>query len=153
MRTKELASLPNGNTNGITLSPDDKTLYLADTGASEQSPDRKNPLGAREILAWDFAISPGPDGHILPLLKNQRMFSRAIEYIYDGIRTSVNGWVFAAAGEVVDILDPVSGWTLGSVRVGGNGNDPVNIVLVEHELWIVGKGGVWHVKDLAERLT
>jgi hypothetical protein len=36
---------------------------------------------------------------------------------------------------------------------GGNGNDPVNIVLGEHELWIVGKGGVWHVENVKERLA
>jgi len=37
--------------------------------------------------------------------------------------------------------------------MGGKGNDPVNIVLGEHELWVVGKGGVWHVKDVKEKLA
>jgi hypothetical protein len=26
-------------------------------------------------------------------------------------------------------------------------------VLGEHELWVVGKGGVWHVKNVTERLA
>lgn len=150
MRIKELAML-EGNANGITLSPDGKTLYVADTGASESKPARRNDQGPREMWAWDFATSS--HGAKIPLLVNQRMLSRAIEYFYDGIRTSSNGLIFAAGGEVVDVIDPESGWTLGSIRVGGNGNDPVNIALGDHEMWIVGKGGVWHVKDIKERLS
>ncbi|KAL1586088.1 hypothetical protein WHR41_04792 [Cladosporium halotolerans] len=150
MRIKELAML-EGNANGITLSPDGKTLYVADTGASESKPARRNDQGPREMWAWDFATSS--HGAKIPLLVNQRMLSRAIEYFYDGIRTSSNGLIFAAGGEVVDVIDPESGWTLGSIRVGGNGNDPVNIALGDHEMWIVGKGGVWHVKNIKERLS
>jgi hypothetical protein len=29
----------------------------------------------------------------------------------------------------------------------------INIVLGDHELWIVGKGGVWHVKNVKEKLA
>jgi len=89
----------------------------------------------------------------LPVLANRRLISRALQYFYDGVRTSASGLIFGAGGEVVDVVDPESGWTLGSIRVGGNGKDPVNIVLGEHELWIVGKGGVWHVKNVKERLA
>lgn len=149
LRAKELVSI-EGNANGVTLSPDGKTIYVCDTGASEVKPSRRNNHGPRDMWAWDFATSP--NGQKLPLLTNRRLLSRAIEYFYDGVRASEKGWLFAAGGEVVDVLDPESGWTLGSIRVGGNGNDPVNIVLAEHELWIVGKGGVWHVKDVKETL-
>ncbi|KAL0934799.1 AkeP protein [Colletotrichum truncatum] len=153
LRIKELAYL-QGNTNGISLSPDDKTLYLADTGASETKPSRRNNLGPRDLWAWDFAVSPSGQGEErrLPLLTNQRLLSRAMQYFYDGVRVSRGGWIFGAGGEVVDVLDPESGWTLGSIRVGGGGNDPVNVAFGEHEMWIVGKGGVWHVKDIRERL-
>jgi sugar lactone lactonase YvrE len=150
LRPKELAFLKDGNTNGITLSPDGKTLYLADTGASAVKPSRRDPQGGRDLWAWDFATSSS--GARLPLLVNQRLISTAMQYFYDGIRVSDNGWIFGAGGEVVDVLDPESGWILGSVRVGGGGNDPVNLVLGKHELWIVGKGGVWHVKNVRERL-
>lgn len=151
LRIKELASLPGtGNPNGITLSPDGKTLYVADTGASESKPTRRNVEGPRDLWAWDFTFSSS--GAKLPLISNQRLFSRAIEYFYDGIRASLNGYIFGAGGEVVEVLDPESGVTLGSIRVGGNGNDPVNIAFGKHELWIIGKGGVWHVKDIKEKL-
>ncbi|KAL2068652.1 hypothetical protein VTL71DRAFT_14989 [Oculimacula yallundae] len=150
LRPRELTFLAGGNTNGISLSPDDNTLYLADTGASRVKPSRRDFQGPRDLWAWDFATSS--TGERLPLLTNQRLISTAMQYFYDGVRVSRNGWIFGAGGEVVDILDPESGWTLGSIRVGGGGNDPVNIVLGEHELWIVGKGGVWYVRNIRERL-
>jgi hypothetical protein len=81
------------------------------------------------------------------------LFSRAIEYFYDGIRASCSGLIFGAGGEVVDVLDPELGLTLGSIRMGGKGNDPVNIVFGKHEMWVVGKGGVWHVKNIRENLV
>ncbi|KAH7312318.1 AkeP protein [Stachybotrys elegans] len=150
LRPKELAYVKDGNANGISLSPDGKTLYLADTGASEVKPSRRNPHGGRDLWAWDFATTAS--GARLPVLTNQRLISTAMQYFYDGVRVSEGGWIFVAGGEVVDVLDPESGLTLGSIRVGGGGNDPVNLVLGEHELWIVGKGGVWHAKGIHERL-
>jgi len=152
MRPKELVSLP-GNANGVSLSPDGRTIYVADTGASDSSvkPARRTFRGPRDLWAWDFAISTA--GEKLPVLTNRRLLSRALQYFYDGVRTSRNGLVFGAGGEVVDVIDPESGWTLGSIRVGGKGNDPVNIVMGENELWIVGKGGVWHVKNVKEKLA
>jgi hypothetical protein len=127
---------------------------VADTGASDSSvkPSRRDFRGPRDLWAWDFAMSP-TTGEKMPVLTNRRLLSRALEYFYDGVRTSANGLIFGAGGEVVEVVDPESGWTLGSIRVGGNGNDPVNIVLGEHELWVVGKGGVWHVKNVKERLA
>jgi sugar lactone lactonase YvrE len=151
LRIKELASL-EGNANGVTLSPDGKTLYVADTGASEVKPSRRNFQGPRDLWAWDFAVSAS-SGARVPLILNRRLFSRAIEYFYDGIRASCSGLVFGAGGEVVDVIDPESGLTLGSIRMGGGGNDPVNIVFGEHEMWVVGKGGVWHVKNIREKLV
>jgi sugar lactone lactonase YvrE len=152
MRAKELISL-EGNTNGVSISPDGKTIYLSDTGASDSSikPSRRNFRGPRDLWAWDFAFSAA--GEKLPVLTNRRLINRALQYFYDGVRASSNGLIFGAGGEVVDVVDPESGWTLGSIRMGGNGNDPVNIVLGEHELWVVGKGGVWHVKNVKEKLA
>ncbi|KAK1624341.1 hypothetical protein BDP81DRAFT_398439 [Colletotrichum phormii] len=56
------------------------------------------------------------------------------------------------AGDGVDVIDPVSGLALGTVRVGGGSNLAVNMAFGENELWIVGRGGVWHVTGVAERL-
>lgn len=52
----------------------------------------------------------------------------------------------------MDVIDPVSGLTLGTIRVGGGENLAVNLAFGEHELWIVGRGGVWHVSGIQERL-
>lgn len=155
MRPKELAILPVGsNTNGITPSPDGSTLYLADTGATGAIATSKNTTrnsrGGRDLIAWDFAISKTREK--LPLLQNQRLLNRAMQYFYDGIRVSAGGYIWGAGGEVVDVIDPESGWTVGSIRFGGGGNDPVNLVIGEHELWVVGKGGVWHVSRVKEQL-
>ncbi|KAK8028458.1 Six-bladed beta-propeller TolB-like protein [Apiospora marii] len=152
LRIKTLMMLPNGNTNGIAVSPDGSSLYVADTGASQVRPSQRWEQGPRDLWAFDFATSKAT-GNKLPLLTNRRLLTRAIQYFYDGVRASRGGWIFGAGGEVVDVVDPESGWILGSIRVGGGGKDPVNLVFGEHELWIVGKGGVWHVKNVREKLA
>ena len=151
MRPKELWYLEDGNTNGVSLSPDDSTIYISDTGASRVKPSRRDEQGPRDLWAFDFATST-KTGQRLPVLTNRRLLTRAMQYFYDGVRVSHNGWIFGAGGEVVDVMDPESGWILGSIRLGGGGNDPVNVVFGEHEMWIVGKGGVWHVENIRERL-
>lgn len=98
---------------------------------------------------WDFATNF--NGAKIPVLVNRRLLSRAIEHSNKKFRTSSNRIVFAAGREVVDTIDPELGWALGSIRVGGNGNNPVDIALGDHDLWTVGKGGAWHVKDVKER--
>ena len=133
------------------MSLDGKTLHVADTGASEVKPGRRNFQGPRDLWACDFATSAS--GAKIPLLNNRRLFNRAIEYFYDVVRIGSDGFVFGAGGEVVDVMDPESGLILGSIRMGGNGNNPVNVVFGEHEMWVVGKGGVWHVKNTAEKLA
>lgn len=151
LRTKELLTL-EGNANGISLSPDGNTLYVVDTGASETRPvSRKNPYGPREMWAFDLAQSP--TGVKLPLLTNRRMLSNPIQYIYDGVRVSRNGWIFAGGGEGLSVIDPESGLTLGVIRLGGGHNEAVTVAFGEHELWIVGKGGIWHVDGIVEQLT
>lgn len=146
MRPK-VVHITTGNTNGVAISPlkDGKqTLYLPDTGASEQKPiSRKNPYGDRALVAYDVAAGG--------VLTSPRLLNNPISYFYDGIRVSRNGWIFAGAGDGVDVIDPDTGLTLGTIRVGGV-NVAVNLAFGEHELWIVGQGGVWHVSGIAERL-
>ena len=86
------------------------------------------------------------------LLTNPRVFNNPISYFYDGVRVSRNGYVFGAAGDGVDVIHPVTGLTLGSIRLGGGLNVAVNVAFGKHEMWIVGKGGVWHVDGIKERL-
>ncbi|KAL0944813.1 lactonohydrolase [Colletotrichum truncatum] len=146
--TPKVVHVTTGNANGVAVSPLEKgrhTLYLPDTGVSESKPiSRKNPYGNRALFAYDVAIGG--------VLTNSRFLNNPISYFYDGIRVSRNGWIFVGAGDGVDVIDPVSGLTLGTVRVGGGENLAVNLAFGEHEMWIVGKGGVWHVNNVAERL-
>ncbi|KAE8146982.1 hypothetical protein BDV25DRAFT_42954 [Aspergillus avenaceus] len=144
LRTK-VVHTTTGNTNGVAISPDGQTLYLPDTGVSEYRPKRTNPYGMRQLWAFDIA-------HSRSVLSNKRLLSNPISYFYDGVRVSRNGWIFCGAGDGVDVIDPESGFTLGTIRVGGGKNVAVNIAFGEHELWVVGQGGVWHVKGIRDRL-
>lgn len=135
----------DGNANGIAISPDGKHVYIPDTGVSQFRPSYQNPYGKRAV--WDFQTSAGG-----AVLSGQRLLTTPISYFYDGIRASREGWLFGGAGDGVDVIDPDSGFVLGSIRVGGGKNVAVNVVFGEHEMWIVGKGGVWHVKNIKSRL-
>lgn len=145
MRPKEVHNTTN-NTNGVAISLRNgkQTLYLPDTGASEQKPvSRKTPYGDRALVAYDIAAGG--------ILTSPRLLNNPISYFYDGIRVSRNGWIFTGAGDGVDVIDPDTGLTLGTIRFGGE-NVAVNVAFVDHKLWIVGQGGVWHVGNIAERL-
>lgn len=142
--------ITTGNANGVAVAAradGSRTLYLPDTGASESRPvSRANPYGDRALTAFDVGARGGG------VLSNPRFLSNPIAYFYDGIRVSRHGWIWAGAGDGVDVIDPESGLTLGTVRVGGGQNKAVNLAFGEHELWIVGRGGVWHVSGIKERL-
>ncbi|KAL4896425.1 hypothetical protein BDV59DRAFT_198806 [Aspergillus ambiguus] len=135
----------DGNANGVAISPDGKTIYIPDTGVSEFRPSNKNPYGQRQLWAFDLSRSRS-------VLSNRRLLNNPVSYFYDGIRVSRNGWIFCGAGDGVDVIDPNTGFTLGTIRVGGGENLAVSLAFGEHELWIVGKGGVWHVKGIQDRL-
>ncbi|KAJ6094262.1 hypothetical protein N7467_003107 [Penicillium canescens] len=135
----------DGNANGVAISPDGKTLYIPDTGVSNFRPSNKNPYGKRMLWAFDISGSGA-------VLANKRMLGNPLSYFYDGIRASREGWLFAGSGDGVDVIDPETGFVLGSIRVGGGSNVAVSLAFGEHEMWIVGKGGVWHVKNIKAQL-
>ncbi|KAF5523803.1 hypothetical protein CGCA056_v005637 [Colletotrichum aenigma] len=132
--------------NGTTMRP--KVVHITTgnaNGVSEFKPvSKKNPYGNRALFAYDVATGG--------VLTSPRLLNNPISYFYDGIRVSRNGWIFVGAGDGVDVIDPVSGLTLGTIRVGGGDNLAVSLAFGEHEFWIVGRGGVWHVNNVAERL-
>ncbi|KAH7053370.1 hypothetical protein B0J12DRAFT_571139 [Macrophomina phaseolina] len=140
-----------GNANGVAIarsSTSTYTLYLPDTGVSVFKPvSLKDPYGNRGLFAYD--VSPSGGGGVLT---NGRLLNNPISYFYDGVRVSAGGWVFAGAGDGVDVISPTDGVTLGTIRVGGGGNLAVAVGLGEHELWVVGRGGVWHVDGVKEKL-
>ncbi|GAW15111.1 hypothetical protein ANO14919_045200 [Xylariales sp. No.14919] len=146
----KVIQITTGNTNGVSLSPDGKTIYLPNTGVS--GGDGKDPYGERGLWAYDFATSGGLRKAKVPVLTNARLLTNPIANFYDGIRVSKDGWIIAGANDGVDVIDPVDGYILGSIRVGGDG-EAVSIVLNGHDIWIVGRGGVWHVSNIRTALT
>lgn len=138
-----------GEANGIAVSAKredgSRTVYISDTGISPPAVDEPfDSFNRRDLSAYDARG---------PLLTNQRLFNNPIYYIHDGVRVSRNGYVFSGIGQGVDVMDPETGYTLGAIHVGGGQTTAVNLAFGEHEMWIVGAGGVWHVNGIKERLA
>jgi gluconolactonase len=88
--------------NGIAFSPDEKTLYVADTGASH------DPGGPHHIRA--FAVEGGA-----PLGKS-RVFAEINPGLADGFRLDTDGNLWTSAGDGVHCFSP-AGELLGKIRV------------------------------------
>ncbi|HEX2528310.1 MAG TPA: SMP-30/gluconolactonase/LRE family protein [Geminicoccus sp.] len=88
--------------NGIAFSPDEKILYVADTGASH------DPEGPRHIRAFDVS----GDGK----LSNSRVFAECDAGLFDGFRLDTDGRVWSSAGDGVHCFAP-SGQLLGKILV------------------------------------
>lgn len=150
MRPKPV-QITTGNANGVAVAksrtnPTAHTVFIPDTGVSEFKPvSFKNPYGNRALFAYDTSHEG--------ILTNARLLNNPISYFYDGIRASKNGFLFAGAGVGVDVIDPTNGLTLGTIRVGGGKNLAVSVAFGEHEMWIVGRGGVWHINNVREPLA
>ncbi|YCI06545.1 SMP-30/gluconolactonase/LRE family protein (plasmid) [Ensifer sp. D2-11] len=88
--------------NGLAFSPDEQTLYVADSSASH---DDRFP---RHIRAFDLT-----DG---ARLANGRVFCVIDKGIPDGIRTDANGNLWSSAGNGVHCFDP-AGKLIGKILV------------------------------------
>ncbi|PDT44340.1 SMP-30/gluconolactonase/LRE family protein [Sinorhizobium fredii] len=88
--------------NGLAFSPDEGTLYVADSGASH---DERLP---RHIRAFDVV-----DGR---RLENDRVFASIDDGIPDGIRTDLAGNLWSSAGDGVHCFAP-DGSLLGKIFV------------------------------------
>ena len=88
--------------NGIAFSPDETTLYIADTGATER------PDGPRHIRAFDVV-----DGR---RLANGRLFAVCDNGIFDGFRIDRRGHIFTSAQDGIHIYAP-DGERLGKIRI------------------------------------
>ena len=88
--------------NGLAFSPDEKTLYVADTGASH------DPDGPRHIRAFKLA----KDGK----LSGGKVFAVCDAGLFDGFRCDEDGNIWTSAGDGVHCFSP-KGELLGKIRV------------------------------------
>lgn len=88
--------------NGIAFSPDEKILYIADTGASH------DPDGPRHIRAFDVSDKGK--------LKRSRVFATCDAGLFDGFRLDTAGNVWSSAGDGVHCFNP-GGDLLGKILV------------------------------------
>jgi gluconolactonase len=88
--------------NGIAFSPDEKILYIADTGASH------DPDGPRHIRAFDVDESGR--------LTRPRVFATCDVGLFDGFRCDTEGRIWTSAGDGVHCFAP-DGTLLGKILV------------------------------------
>jgi gluconolactonase len=88
--------------NGLAFSPDERILYVADSGASHDLD------GPHEIVAFDVT----DDG----ALRNRRVFAVVEPGVPDGLRVDVDGNVWTSAADGVHCITP-DGQLIGTVRV------------------------------------
>jgi len=90
--------------NGLAFSPDERALYVADTGMSH-APD-----GPRHMRR--FALAPDGRG----VADDGPVFAVCSVGMFDGMRVDVRGNVWTSAGDGVHCLDP-DGTLIGKIRV------------------------------------
>ncbi|KAI7458080.1 hypothetical protein KC364_g10559 [Hortaea werneckii] len=109
--TKTLRTLSNSPLlfpNGLALSVDEKTLYVADSNSSFSSP-----TSVRNVWAFDVE-------HQGAILGNPRLVYQAESGWPDGVRVSRSGLLFVAVAGGVDVVVPTTGLLLGKINVPGD---------------------------------
>jgi gluconolactonase len=89
--------------NGLAFSPDEKQIYIVDTGATHQVD------GPKHIRRFDVAS----DGKTL---KNGKVFAECTVGIFDGLRVDRDGRIWTSAGDGVHCYDP-DGTLVGKIRI------------------------------------
>jgi gluconolactonase len=103
-RTRELSVVADDfvKPNGLAFSPDELTLYVADSGASH------DPTGPHHVRAFDVVGGKR--------LGRSRVFAEISPGIPDGLRTDGDGNVWISAGDGVHCYSP-AGQLLGKIKV------------------------------------
>ena len=89
--------------NGLAFSPDERVLYVADSGATHRQD------GPAAIFAFDVTDSG--------TLRNQRMFASVQPGVPDGFRVDEDGNIWTSAADGVHCIAP-DGATIGKIHVG-----------------------------------
>ncbi|MGO4714887.1 SMP-30/gluconolactonase/LRE family protein [Bradyrhizobium sp. 2TAF24] len=90
--------------NGLAFSPDEKTLYVVDTGASHQ----------RDLPVTITAYAVGGDGRTLGASST---FATCPEGFFDGFRCDIHGNIWTSAGRDVFCYAP-DGTHIGTIAIG-----------------------------------
>ena len=152
----KLFAHPTERINGLVLSPDEKTLYVA-----TQSRVAKTTLSVADLAkeggeyVWAFDVQP--DGS----LKNQRNFAKYeivtnrpngtpdVRFGGDGLAVDARGRVYAATAAGIQVFSP-QGQHLGTIPVSRNPNNLAFAGPDKKTLFIVARGAVYKVPMLAE---
>lgn len=110
-----------GRPNGITHSPDGKTIYIGDTGANIGN-GTIDYEGQRSAYAYDVVDYAGQ-----PFLTNRRVFAMSLIGAFDGLKTDTIGRVWGYAGSALgstqlEIWSP-GGDLLGTIKLAGEVGD------------------------------
>ncbi|KAK2591366.1 hypothetical protein QQS21_010943 [Conoideocrella luteorostrata] len=101
-----------GRPNGITFSPDQKTVYVTDT-------DRIHGDGTEDLTRpssiYAFDVTNSANG---PFLTNRRLFAMPDTGIPDGVKCDVHGNVYSGCGDGINIWSP-AGVLIGKILVEG----------------------------------
>jgi gluconolactonase len=86
--------------NGIAFSPDESVMYIGDTGRTHGE------FRAHHLMAFDVSGDT---------LENPRLFAEINPHVPDGFRTDVDGNIWIAAGDGIQIFNP-NGDMLGKIH-------------------------------------
>ncbi|CAG8580858.1 12823_t:CDS:1 [Acaulospora colombiana] len=123
--------------NGIAFSPDEKTLYITDTGFFTSSGEY-DPMRPHVIYAFDVNSDKN--------LSNRRVFAVTDVGIPDGIKLDVKGNVYTGTGDGVQVFDS-SGTLLGKIIIP---NSVANFVFAKNTLVILWETTIYEVNLLIE---
>lgn len=116
--------------NGIAFSPDERRLYIVDTGRTHR------PDGPAHIRVFDV----GEGGR----LSGGRVFAESTAGLFDGLRLDTDGRIWTSAGDGVHVYEP-DGTLIGKIRI------PEVVANVEfggikrHRLFICGTTSLYAV--------
>ncbi|KAJ9655968.1 hypothetical protein H2201_008685 [Coniosporium apollinis] len=137
--------------NGIAMPPDEKTLYIAESGAVSGTWDynlttihgsRFNHTAKRGVYAFTINDAPNGSGRYLT---NRHPIYLTQDRTPDGLKVAANGYVVTASGKGVNVVDPV-GTLLVRIQTNFSVQNYVWTGREYDDLWIMGRGGVQRVQ-------
>jgi gluconolactonase len=123
--------------NGLAFSPDERTLYVGDSGAI-QAPDHYDPARPHHVVALDVAWDR---------VSGARTFVDAIPGFPDGLKVASDGRVFVSAATGVLLFHP-DGSPAGEISLPGVVN--FAFALDESVLYATADTAVWAVRLTSE---